>query len=148
MNGEEPVEQLTLPGCGDTVTGLALSPDGTTLLSASMDHVLRAWDVRPFVPGAAGNAAMRCERAYEGARHGAEKLLLRCGWAPDGERVASGSSDRVVRIWDAASSKLLYALPGHKGSVNDVVFNPVRADVVASCGSDKQIFVGELSAGN
>ena len=148
MNGEEPVEALTLPGCADTVTGLALSPDGTTLLSTSMDHAVRAWDVRPFVPGAEADPSLRCERSYDGTRHGAEKLLLRCGWAPDGERVAAGSSDRVVRVWDAATSKLLYALPGHKGAVNDVVFDPVRADVVASCGSDKQIFVGELSAGN
>ena len=67
-------------------------------------------------------------------------------WSSDGERVACGSSDRVVRIWDAASAKLLYALPGHKGSVNEVIFNPVRPDVVASCGSDKQIFIGELTS--
>ena len=67
-------------------------------------------------------------------------------WSADGERVACGSSDRVVRIWDATTTKLLYALPGHKGSVNDVIFNPVRSDVVASCGSDKQIFIGELTS--
>ena len=37
-----------------------------------------------------------------------------------------------------------HAWIGHKGSVNDVIFNPVRPDVIASCGSDKQIFLGEL----
>ena len=32
----------------DSVTGLALSPDGGLLLSNSMDSSLRCWDVRPF----------------------------------------------------------------------------------------------------
>ena len=77
----DPVEQLTLAGCADTVTGLALSThdQGATLLSNSMDSVLRAWNVRPFVAGAEVDPSVRCERGYEGVHHGAEKLLLRCG---------------------------------------------------------------------
>lgn len=39
----------------------------------------------------------------------------------------------------------MYYLPGHKGSVNDVIFHPTDS-IVASCGSDKQIYLGELSA--
>lgn len=79
--GEEPVEKLTLFGCADTVTGLALSTHdkGTTLLSNSMDSLLRGWNVRPFVPGAEEDPSVRCERVFEGVHHGAEKLLLRCG---------------------------------------------------------------------
>ena len=39
---------LRLAGHTDTVTGLALSPDGgERLLSFAMDGALRAWDMRP-----------------------------------------------------------------------------------------------------
>lgn len=50
---------------------------------------------------------------------------------------------RLVHIWDTDSTKELYCLPGHKGSVNEVLFHPTEP-IIASCGSDKQIFLGEL----
>ena len=40
---------LTLSGHEDTVTGLALSPCGSYLLSNAMDNTLRMWDTRAFV---------------------------------------------------------------------------------------------------
>ena len=45
---------LLLEGHTDTITGLALSPDGNSLLSNAMDAQLRVWDVRPFSAGGAG----------------------------------------------------------------------------------------------
>jgi Prp8 binding protein len=50
----------------------------------------------------------------------------------------------MVYIWDVASRRLLYKLPGHSGSVNEVVFHP-KEPVVASAGSDRQIYLGELA---
>ena len=47
-------------------------------------------------------------------------------------------------IWETATQRLLYKLPGHTGSVNDVVFHP-KEPVVASGASDKNIYQGELS---
>lgn len=128
---------LTLAGHSDTVTGLALSADGTQLLSNGMDCALRVWDVRPFAP------AERCVRVLQGATHNFEKLLLRAAWSPDGAKVSAGSADRQVYVW-AASGKLLYKLPGHKGSVNEVAFHPSEP-IVASCSSDRLIYLGELA---
>lgn len=39
-------------------------------------------------------------------------------------QVTAGSADRMVNIWDAKTRGLLYRLPGHNGSVNEVVFHP------------------------
>lgn len=58
-------------------------------------------------------------------------------------QVTAGSGDRMVYIWDAATRRLLYKLPGHSGSVNEAVFHPSEP-IVASAGSDKQIYLGEL----
>jgi len=38
--------------------------------------------------------------------------------------VSAGSADRYVYIWDANTRRILYKLPGHNGSVNDVDFHP------------------------
>jgi WD40 repeat protein len=44
--------------------------------------------------------------ALYGHQHSFEQNLLRCDWAPDGSRVAAGSSDRIVYIWDAGEGTL------------------------------------------
>jgi WD40 repeat protein len=50
-------------------------------------------------------------------------------------QVTAGSADRMVYVWEVASRKLLYKLPGHSGSVNEAVFHP-KEPIVASAGSD------------
>ena len=129
---------MNLLGHTDTLTGLALSPDGHHLLSNCMDNTVRAWDVRPFCAGD------RCVRTFAGASHGFEKILLRCAWDKEGRRVAAGSSDRCVYVWEFETGKLEYKLPGHTGSVNGVHFSP-RQPIIASCSSDKSIYLGELA---
>lgn len=125
--------------------GVRLSPDGSHLLSTAMDNTVRSWDVRPFVAPRTDGADPRASRQFLGAVHNYEKNLLRCAWAPDGARVAAGSSDWCVYVWDVASTKIAYKLPGHKGGVNEVDFHPTQP-IVASCSSDKTVFLGEIEA--
>ncbi|RZB40011.1 WD40 domain containing protein [Asbolus verrucosus] len=127
----------TLKGHTDTVTGLSLSPDGSYLLSNSMDNSLRIWDVRPYAP------QERCVKVFTGHQHNFEKNLLRCAWSKDGARVSAGSADRFLYIWDTTSRRIVYKLPGHNGSVNDVDFHPSEP-VVVSGASDKQVYLGEI----
>ena len=108
----------TMPGHTDTVTSLQVSPDAQTLLSNSHDGTVKTWDIRPFAP------VDRHIRTYDGAPPGLERNLIRASWDPKGERITAGSGDRSVVVWDARSGKLLYKLPGHKGTVNDVRFSP------------------------
>jgi WD40 repeat protein len=51
----------------------------------------------------------------------------------DGTIVATGGFDGVIRLWDAASGKLLRALVGHSSSVYDVAFSP-DGSLLASTG--------------
>jgi len=129
---------FTLEGHSDTITGLKLNPAGTHILSNAMDNTLRSWDVRPYAP------ANRCMKIFTGHQHGFEKGLLRCDWSRDGTQVAAGSSNRIVYIWDAATGAVKYMLPGHSGSVNEVVFHP-KEPIVGSCSSDKTLYLGELA---
>lgn len=127
-----------LEGHKDTITGLKLSPDGTHLLSNSMDGTLRTWDVRNYTPTG------RVGSVYEGVHHDFQQLMLRCSWSADGSKITAGSADRLVYVWDTASKNILYKLPGHSGSVNEVDFHPVEP-ILLSCSSDKKIFLGEIA---
>lgn len=126
-----------LIGHFDSITGLSVSPDGAYVLSNSMDNTLCVWDIRPFAP------QDRCVKTLHGHSHNFEKNLLRCAWSSDGSRVTAGSACRSVVIWDVHSRRVLYKLPGHQGSVNDVQFHP-REPIILSASSDKHLFLGEI----
>lgn len=128
-----------LRGHTDTITGVSLSPDGSYVLTNSMDSTLRIWDIRPYAP------ADRCVKIFNGHQHNFEKNLLRCAWSPDGQKISAGSSDRSVYIWDTTSRRILYKLPGHNGSVNDVDFHP-KEPIILSGSSDKSLYLGEIEA--
>jgi Prp8 binding protein len=129
---------MGLKGHTDTITSLSIHPKGTHLLSNSMEGSIKTWDIRPFCA-----QQKRLEKTFVGAKHSAEKGLIRASWSPDGSMISCGSSDRMVRVFDTLYAEELYLLPGHKGCVNTVIFHP-NENVIASGSSDKMIFVGEL----
>ncbi|RPB20838.1 U5 snRNP complex subunit [Terfezia boudieri ATCC MYA-4762] len=108
-------------GHQDTITSLSVSPDGQSLLSNSMDKSVRILDIRAFAP------TNRLSHTFaEGVNVGFEKNLFRASWSPQGDKVAAGSGDRTVPILDVEPKKMLYKLPGHRGSVIDVRFSPTE----------------------
>jgi Prp8 binding protein len=113
----------TMSGHMDTITSLQVSPDSQTLLSYSHDSAVRTWDIRPFAP------TDRSMRTYDGALAGLEKNLMRASWDPTGLKICAGAGDRTVVVWETRSGKLLYKLPGHKGTVNDVRFSPTEEPI-------------------
>jgi Prp8 binding protein len=135
-----PVRRLDVHG--GAVTGLSVSPLGGHLASYGSDGRVGVWDVRPFV---GGGDAERLERALDGgAGGGFEKEMLRCGWDRCGTRIAAGSGEGEVLVWDADDGELLFRLTGHTGCVNDVKFCPVEDTLVASASSDATVIVGHL----
>jgi len=127
---------LTLEGHTECVSGLAVSPDGTHLLSFAFDNTCRMWDVRPFAP------AGRAGRVLHGAVNNFELNAIRCAWAPGGDVVAAGSADRRACIWDVETGGLR-VLGGHLGVATCVAFSPTQP-VFASAGTDKKAWVGEF----
>jgi len=123
----------------NTITHLSLSPDGFNLLSNGMDMRIHCWDLRPHQI----NPRTRLLKTFQGATHSDEQNLLRCNWSADGNYIVSGSSNRLVYVWDFHSTKLLYRLPGHTGSVNEVDMHPTEK-VIISASSDRTMYCGEL----
>ncbi|KAH8650237.1 hypothetical protein BGZ60DRAFT_473938 [Tricladium varicosporioides] len=52
-------------------------------------------------------------------------------FSPDGKQVVSGSYDKTVRLWDAATGAALQTLEGHSSYVYSVAFSPDGKQVVS-----------------
>jgi WD40 repeat protein len=50
--------------------------------------------------------------------------ILGVSFSPDGERLATAGTDKMVKIWGAHTGKKLMTLEGHTEQVNSVVFSP------------------------
>jgi len=111
----------TFLGHSGAVEGLALLPDGHTLLSVGGS--LRFWDL-------------------ESRHENAPRLSPRAGGfaglalSPDGRRFATGSSDGRITIWDVASRQEVATLEGHEESVRQLAFTP-DGDHLVSASKDE-----------
>ena len=54
---------------------------------------------------------------------GHKDWLTSVAFSRDGQRVATGSRDRTIRVWDPATGNCLATLEDHSAAVNDVVFS-------------------------
>ncbi|KAJ7739156.1 WD40-repeat-containing domain protein [Mycena metata] len=133
----------TLTGHTDTPTSLALSPNGSFLLSPSFSSQTLIHDIRPFSP-----SPTRIHRVLQGAPAGFEHTLLRGAWSKsdNGARVAVGGADRMVCVWDVESGRVVYKLPGHKGTVTSVDFHP-KEPIILTGSKDGTMLLGELEPG-
>ncbi|KAK3841824.1 MAG: WD40-repeat-containing domain protein [Linnemannia gamsii] len=96
----------------DRVTNVTVSPDGTLVASASRNVV----NVR--------------SKATQRQMKGHAKNVNCIVFSPDPQLIASGSSDKTTRIWNAHSGALVIVLEGHKGAVTSIAFSSAGHQIV------------------
>ncbi|KAG8981784.1 hypothetical protein FRB93_008376, partial [Tulasnella sp. JGI-2019a] len=106
-------------GHTNSVTCVAVSPDGTTIVSGSDDNTLCLWDART---GAAIGEAMK----------GHTNSVTCVTVSPDGITIVSGSSDNTLHLWDARTGAAIgEAMKGHTNSVTCVAVSPDGITIVS-----------------
>jgi WD40 repeat protein/serine/threonine protein kinase len=115
-----------------SVHGLAFSPDGKILASASSDRTIRFWEAATGEP--------------LGTLTGHLEAVWCVAFAPDGKTLASGCHDSTIKIWDVASRQELDTLRGHTGDVEAVLFTPDSQTLISS-GDDTTIRIWEVKSG-
>ena len=66
-------------------------------------------------------------------------------FSPDGTKLASGSSDRTIRLWDVESGVTLHTFKGHRETVTSVAFSPDGATLAS--GSYDTIRLWDVATG-
>jgi WD40 repeat protein len=108
------------------VTGVAFSPDGTRLATASDDGTAKVWLLES---GSAGDASTGQELLTLFA-HPDESLgftfdgVIRVVFSPDGKRLATAGADGTAKVWDAITGRELLTLSGHTGELTEITFSP------------------------
>ena len=65
-------------------------------------------------------------------------------WSPDGKSIASGSLDKTVKLWDAATGKEKSTLRAHSAPVMSVSWSP-NGKTLASGSFDGTVKLWEVS---
>ena len=65
-------------------------------------------------------------------------MVSSVAYSPDGKTISSGSSDKIIRLWDAETRTLLKTLEGHTDKINSIAYIPDGKTIVSG-GDDTSI---------
>ena len=138
------VNLLCLKGHSAQINGVGFSLDGTMLASCSGEYVknqygehgdnsVRLWDV------GTGKELKKLE--------GHSDTVWECKFAPKGDIIVSGSSDKTLKIWDVESGTCQATLEGHSGGVSCVSFSPADPGQLVTGSHDKTVKLWSVADG-
>jgi len=93
------------------------SSDGSLVVTASQDAMVRVWDVET------GQLRHTLEHTHQ---------VWSVSFSPAGSQFVTGGRDGAARVWDAAAGRLLYTLEGHDDTVCYAGFSPDASQILTA----------------
>jgi WD40 repeat protein len=128
----------SLDGHADLVRAIAFSADGTRLAAAGGASggvgEVRIWDLQ------------RTPAQAIATIQGHKDAILSVAFSPDGSTIATGSYDKLMKLWDAATGKELRTFKEHSDAVYSVGFLPGGTQLVSGAG-DRTLKIWDVQRG-
>lgn len=116
---------------------MALDDQGNMLAAAGGGSAsVKVWDTSTWNL-VATLSIPRPEGTKPADKSSSKKFVLSVAWSPDGRRIACGSMDGTVSVFDTDRGKFLHHLEGHCMPVRSLVFSPAEPRLLFT-GSDDQ----------
>lgn len=96
------------PAHADTIFAVQVSRDGTTIVTAGADKVVKVWEFGKTEPRA----------TFEGHTDYVTALALNV----DGTRLASGSADRAIKVWNVQTGEQTITIKGHPRAITGLAW--------------------------
>lgn len=114
------------------VTSLAVSPNGKFIASGGTDKTIKIWHLQHFLRSDRGKT-----RTLTG--HSQGSLLAQgvraVAFSADGKILASGGSDKVIKLWDTRTWTEISTLTGHSYAIASLAFSPVEPCLISTGGN-------------
>lgn len=154
----------TLKGHSAGVFSIAFSPDNSLLASGSFDKTIKLWNIdrgqsqkyRVYAHGHSRGYAHGYSYEYS---HGYSQTsyptrtlfghtqeVQSVAFSPDGQTLASGSTDGTVKLWNVNTGKAYRTLSDHTDSVWSVAISP-DGQTLASGSWDRTVKIWNLNTG-
>lgn len=153
---------------GRTVTSLAFSPDGKTLVTGGVESKANI-DIAAMMSGKRPKGSktpdpqdimkdLKVEAIGQvqiwdlasgreiGNLKGHGRAVGKVAFSRDGKLLATGGTDNTIKIWDLAAKKELATLTGHTANIESLDFHP-DGRLLASAGEDGSTFLWDTKTG-
>lgn len=173
-SGESLIRTLSLQTDNSFVRAIAITPDGTKMVSGLGDKSLIVWDMKTGTPlktltghngsvdavavtkdgkqivSASTDSTIKIWNIETGENIdtfiGHQSSIRAIAITPDGKNIVSASSDTTLKIWDLQTGECLCTCIGHQKSVSVLAIHP-DGDKVISGSDDKRLILWDLKTG-
>ena len=111
------------------ITSVAISPDGEFIASSGNDNTIRIWNLTDFLTANGGRT-----RTLTGHLPGGwlTKGVRAVAFSFDGQILASGGGDKVIKLWNTTTWQEISTLTGHSDAIKAIAFSPVEKTLVSA----------------